>query len=213
MIPMTSDRREIRARLDRIRARLGYLDGDRWTREIDENGERIVTARAITVSRAAPPPDAAGAPTGRANAPGARSGAGPAGEGGQHIAGHEAPETLLTFDAGATRDERMMIFDIREDVGFLLATIDRAFAALRVKRREDRTKDFAAEAAMKCGSAQFQRFLGASSATVADIRLKERLGIDSKRDLNTDREAAVRWRALRAEFETWMRGQGDEVRT
>lgn len=176
MIPMTSDKGEIRARLDRIRARLGYLDGDRWTREIDEDGERIVTARVVT-------------------------------SGGRRV-GHEAPETLLTFDAGATRDERMMIFDIREDVAFLLATIDRAFAALRVKKHEDRAKDFAAEAAMKCSSAQFQRFLGASSATVADIRLKERLGIDSKRDLNTDREAAARWRELRAEFETWMRGQG-----
>lgn len=27
------------------------------------------------------------------------------------------------------------------------------------------------------------------------------------------KQAAARWRELRAEFETWMRGQGDEVRT
>lgn len=70
----------------------------------------------------------------------------------------------------------------------------------------DRPKDFAAEAAMKCQNEAFQKFLGAADAGEADRLAKHRAGYASKRDLNTDVNAANRWRALVHEFDMWLRG-------
>lgn len=55
------------------------------------------------------------------------------------------------------------------------------------------------QAAIKCGDADFQRWLGPEDAD-ADGTLKGALGIVSKRELDTDPEAAKRWDALLNEY-------------
>lgn len=55
------------------------------------------------------------------------------------------------------------------------------------------------QAAIKCGDGDFQWFLG-SNPEDADSVLKGALGITSKRELDTDPEAAKRWDALLTEY-------------
>lgn len=73
-------------------------------------------------------------------------------------------------------------------------------------------KNFAAEAAIKCGEAAFKRFLmerhGLDSPATderAAQKLRSLLGVTSRRELNSDAKAAARWKAVRGEFENWKR--------
>ena len=73
-------------------------------------------------------------------------------------------------------------------------------------------KNYAAEAAIKCGEPAFRRFLAERHGLVQDnddaaaACLRAALGIASRKLLNTDPEAAARWREMRRAFENWGRG-------
>lgn len=129
------------------------------------------------------------------------------------------------FERLATEDEIAFAVEAPRLVGFLIGLVDRAIDAakskqlndnLRVTRERDTSKDYAAEAAMKCGESAFAKFMEEwyglerplTEERVAQ-RLRSVLGITSRAELNSDAEAAKRWKALRGDFEAWRkRGRG-----
>jgi hypothetical protein len=193
---------ETRARLDEIRERLAAVRADRWSHEFEHDGERMIVTRAVFD----------------------RDG---------RKAGDEAPVALLTFGEDATYQEKEFIREARDDLSFVLDLLTDAGRTIREMRgRMDRVmpaddgarvKDLAAEAAMKCTEAAFQRFLAdrcpdaavdpelyadQSDSDLAAIRLRRVLEMESRRQLNTDPDAAQRWRDLRADYQAWGRGDG-----
>lgn len=85
----------------------------------------------------------------------------------------------------------------------------------RLKQKERKPKDFAAECAIKCHSdGLFKRYLmeahqlhDASDAERVKTRVRSVLAISSMAELNTDEAAAARWQKLRGDFDTWRRGR------
>lgn len=194
MIPITAEaqaqaqRSPEMKRLDAVRRRLSALEGAAVTLVYDSEGAAIEIIRTVRVAR------------GRA-------------------IGREAPAILARFAVDAASDEAEALAAMPDDMAFVLGLLDRAFKKVREMRaagapaatsgdaaREAKAKDYAAEAAMKCQNEAFQKFLGAADAGEADRLAKHRAGYASKRDLNTDVNAANRWRALVHEFDMWMRG-------
>lgn len=138
---------------------------------------------------------------------------------------------MLTFDAAATDAERDFIVGAPDTVRFLMHLVERAIEAFagmrRVQgereaqgRREERgepqasdPKNFAAECAMKCQEPAFRVFLEEKHGLerpLTDERVNQKvrsiLGVQSRKELNNDGQAAERWKALRGDFETWRRG-------
>lgn len=131
------------------------------------------------------------------------------------------------------RLERGVAFQIQRAIQFapenyrfllgLLGLLDQAINAYRDVRkrlehyepppRPDRkAKDFAAEAAMKCGHAAFRRYLVECHDLPADadadrtaVRLRTLLRITSRGELNTDPAARARWKKLKEDFDTWLK--------
>jgi hypothetical protein len=189
----------IRVRIEQIRSRLSVVESDRWSHEFREDGEFIIVTRAVM--------DATG-----------------------RWVGNEAPVELCRFGPEASWQEAELVREARDDIRFLLDTLSGAGRQIRdLRGRLDRAdahedkprrsaKDYAAEASMKCGEASFQRFLAERHASDDDGDLRDTatagsvlrrvLAIGSRKDLNTDPEAAARWRDLRAEFQAWERGDG-----
>ncbi|OJU12740.1 MAG: hypothetical protein BGN85_08725 [Alphaproteobacteria bacterium 64-11] len=127
---------------------------------------------------------------------------------------------LCAFER-ATPDEIELVANAPEDLRFLLALLadgeqkpgERASAKL--KAGTEAPKDYAAEAAMACARPAWGRFLAdrAKADLPADAEataalLRTALGIRSRKHLNTDGEAAARWKALKAEFMAWLNGYG-----
>lgn len=131
-------------------------------------------------------------------------------------------DVVVEFGDAATADERQFYFYAWPDIRFLLDFAARAInharqsAQQRVDRREPQPqqrqepKDFAAECAMKCQSQGFRVFLRERHALSADPTdddikacLYEALSISSRKDLNTNPEAAQRWKDMRRNFEAW----------
>lgn len=123
---------------------------------------------------------------------------------------------IANFHPGATPDEIDFLVSAPDMVGFLLGLVDRAIAASRkarpVQQKQRVSKDFAAEAAMKCDQASFRIYLeerhGAEGPLTADTAadaLRAILRIKSRKELNSDAAAADRWSDLRADFEVWLR--------
>lgn len=86
----------------------------------------------------------------------------------------------------------------------------------RMRGDADAPKNFATEASMKCAEVAFQAYLreryandddgDLSDSAASAAVLRRALGIGSRKDLNTDPDAAARWRDMRADFGEWMRG-------
>lgn len=130
---------------------------------------------------------------------------------------HGELNKIATFHPGAQSEEIEFLVSAPDTVGFLLRLIDRAIAKARhgrsqVQKKANNTKDFAAEAAMKCEDAAFKVFLEQKHGlerplTVERVaqKLRSILGIQSRKELNENGAAAQRWRDLRADFEAWRR--------
>jgi len=123
---------------------------------------------------------------------------------------------IASFHPVATPDEIDFLVNAPDMVGFLLGLVDRAIAASRkaapIQQKPRASKDFAAEAAMKCDQASFRIYLeerhGAEGPLTADTAadaLRAVLRIKSRKELNSDAAAADRWGDLRADFEAWLR--------
>ncbi|MFN7177617.1 MAG: hypothetical protein ACK4MX_12110, partial [Thermaurantiacus sp.] len=75
-------------------------------------------------------------------------------------------------------------------------------------------KNYAVEAAIKCGEPAFRVFLeerhGLERPLTDDkvaARLRSLLGVTSRRELNSDPQAAARWKEIRRDFENWRNGR------
>lgn len=149
---------------------------------------------------------------------------------------------IADFTGHATTDEMQIMAHAPDDVRFLLDLVERAIrhasrAASQASpagapagrgtgpgvrsdarpagggTRERSPKDYAAEAAMKCGEPAFKAFLmerhgleqPADDARTAQ-KLRGLLGVTSRAELNNGGVALERWKRLRGEFETWKRG-------
>jgi hypothetical protein len=129
-------------------------------------------------------------------------------------------ELLCTIHADVLPHEYELISGAFDLLPFFLGLQDRAagkvrelMAALDGKAKAERRGDFAAQAAMLCQNISFHRFLetkGAggtvANAQAADTRLKGLLAIISKKQLNDDAAALARFKALRGDYDLWMRG-------
>lgn len=134
-------------------------------------------------------------------------------------------ETVARLERGIAFQIQRAIQFAPENYRFLLGLLDQAFNAYRDVRkrlehyepppREEppaKRKDYAAEAAMKCGTAAFRRFLiechdlpeNADADRIA-VRLRTLLRIKSRGELNTDPAALARWKKLKEDFEIWMK--------
>lgn len=132
---------------------------------------------------------------------------------------------LCRFGAHATSDEMQFVADAKHNIAFLLSLVDRAVKALRRDKAEgavaegagaapdaDRIPNYAAEAAIKCAEPAFRVFLeerhGLERPLTDDkvaARLRSLLGVTSRRNLNSDEQAAARWKDIRREFEAWRK--------
>ena len=85
-------------------------------------------------------------------------------------------------------------------------------AVHELEKSRPKAPDYAAECAMKCADAAFKKYLEVRHGLerpLTDERVKTRLrsilAIKSRAELNTDPEAADRWKRLRADFDLWRR--------
>ena len=127
-------------------------------------------------------------------------------------------ELLCTIHADVLPHEYELISGAFDALLFFLGLQDRAagkvkelMAALDGKAQAEKRKDFAAQAAMLCQSRSFQRFLETKGGPVADAvsadtLMKGLLDIRSKKQLNDDPRATERFKALRGDYDLWMRG-------
>lgn len=129
-------------------------------------------------------------------------------------------ELLCTIHADVLPHEYELISGAFDLLPFFLGLQDRAAAkvhelaaALADKVKAERRGDFAMQAALLCQKVSFHRFLETKGAggviateQAADTRLKGLLAIDSKKRLNDDADALARFKALRSDYDLWMRG-------
>jgi hypothetical protein len=130
---------------------------------------------------------------------------------------------IARLDPGASEDEIAFIVDAPSTVRFLLKLVDRAIDHVRKAQPDppgnrpagpvaDMRKNYAAEASMKCSEPQFLTFLEQQHGLARPLtqaraiqKLRSLLGIDSRKELNMDDQAAARWKAMRGDFENWKR--------
>lgn len=123
----------------------------------------------------------------------------------------QVPVLQLTQECGY--QDRDFILHAHSDIGFLLGLLQRAGQAVRDLKKElqkkEQTPNFAAECAMKCDEFAFRQFLseqkGIDPADGERVisAVRELLQIKSRSELNTNPEAAARWKSLRAEYDAW----------
>lgn len=89
---------------------------------------------------------------------------------------------------------------------------ERPFAPIAAYGDAVGAKNYAAEAAIKCGEPAFKAFLEAEHGLERPLtdercaqKLRSLLGITTRKTLNSDGTAALRWKKLRGEFEAWRR--------
>lgn len=111
-------------------------------------------------------------------------------------------------------DDRMLMTKAPVLVRALVAICERSFEEIRrLKPKETKAKDFAAECAMKCQTDfLFARYLmeahqlqDAGDAERIKTRVRSILAISSMKELNEDPTAAARWQKLRGDFDAWRR--------
>lgn len=130
---------------------------------------------------------------------------------------------IARFSRAAAPEEIDFFAAAPRMVEFLLGLVDRAIAASRnasvragrkqpAPEKSGKSKDYAAEAAMKCEDAAFRVYLEERHGLERPLttervasKLRSLLGITSRSELNNDAQTAERWRSLRADFEAWRR--------
>lgn len=119
---------------------------------------------------------------------------------------------MARFSADAGMDEMEFAAFAPDTVRFLLGLVDRAIAKLAPARPAQPTKDYAAEAAMKCAEPAFKAFLEAEHGLerpLTDERCAQKVrslcAVTSRAAFNEPGRAADAWVALRQAFEAWKR--------
>lgn len=125
---------------------------------------------------------------------------------------------IATLEKAITTDDRQLMRKAPLYVRALLMLRDEAVRAYLEATRpppepKPDPKDFAAEVSMKCKNDRaFARYLeerhelqDASNGERIKTRVRSILAVQSLAELNTDPQAAERWKALRSDFKTWLR--------
>ncbi|MGW9230602.1 hypothetical protein ACWGPT_06960 [Pseudorhizobium sp. NPDC055634] len=110
-------------------------------------------------------------------------------------------------------DDRRLMFAAPRLLRALLLLLEAAFDEIRKLKPKEEQKDFAAEVSMKCKDDRaFARYLeerhelqDASNSERIKTRVRSILAVQSLAELNSDPQAAERWKALRSDFKTWLR--------
>lgn len=151
---------------------------------------------------------------------------------GEHLCAILYKGTESVEVAGFTVDcdytDRDFLLHAHADIAFLLRLLKDAFAEIRrlkpqespqaadrrwreaKREEEERSKDYAAECAMKCNDRLFRAFL-VDRYHVPDVADAERIAVSvrnilrvkSRGELNTDSDARRRWIDFRSDFEAW----------
>jgi len=133
---------------------------------------------------------------------------------------HETYATLRTPDFDAIE----LLRHARDDLEFLLSLIERASAKIRSLEAQKSNpqdnqaqydagtgKDYTSNCAILCGEPSFKKYLksvhGLGSATneATAAKVRELLGIASRKTLNENQEKAKLWLQLTREFENWKK--------
>nr|CAD6602594.1 hypothetical protein RKHAN_01165 [Rhizobium sp. Khangiran2] len=125
---------------------------------------------------------------------------------------------IATLEKAISYDDRLLIRKAPLYVRALLILRDEAVRAYLEATKpppepKPDPKDFAAEASMKCKNDRaFARYLeerhelqDASNGERIKTRVRSILSVQSLAELNTDPQAAERWKALRSDFKTWLK--------
>lgn len=133
---------------------------------------------------------------------------------------------LARFGDGATVEEVAFACAAPDTVRFLLKLLDQAFATIRTLKGEGCAprneaarepsahdpKNFAAECAMRCQDPRFKIYLEERHGLerpLTDERVVQKvrgiLGVTSRNELNDGGKASEAWKALRADFATWLK--------
>jgi hypothetical protein len=133
---------------------------------------------------------------------------------------------LLRFDE-ATPDEIAFVCDAPDTVAFLLRLLEDAFDTIRALKGEparrnpakgpsqaSAVKNFSAECAIKCQEPAFLAYLekrhGLERPLTEDRaaqKVRSLLGVTSRKELNDGGRASDAWKALRADFATWLKAE------
>ncbi|MBB1247427.1 hypothetical protein [Rhizobium sp. G21] len=135
------------------------------------------------------------------------------------------PETgalVVTVHHAAPYIDRDRVLAAIDNIDWLLGCYDRLIEKLRAKadaeaarqaetERQENKSDLARACAIETQKPAFIRFLrertgleDASDQFRVDTHVRFLLKVASRTELNTDPDAAARWRSLRAEFQAWM---------
>lgn len=124
----------------------------------------------------------------------------------------QVPIAELTIECGY--QDRDFLLHAHADILFLLQLLSESFRTIR-ELRQAQTRpappDFAAECAMKCDDPVFKRFLTEQHGLETTdrertaARVRSMLAISSRSELNSNSQAAERWKSLRADFDAWRR--------
>ncbi|WP_374828709.1 hypothetical protein [Paenochrobactrum pullorum] len=126
---------------------------------------------------------------------------------------------VARFHKGATPEEIEFFANAPYIAMFLLGLVDRAIASVKCgqsaranKPAQHDPRNYAAEASMKCGEPAFKLYIhekhGLEKPLTDDrvaVKLRSLLGVSSRKALNSDPQAAERWRSLRAGYTAWRR--------
>ena len=139
------------------------------------------------------------------------------------VSGPGEPEIICSLPVSCPADNRELIRRHIEIPADLIGMLDAATHRDAQRRREIEqlrqeletkggkpSKDYAAECAMKWADPAFRQFLierydlpHPATEQTAATRVRSALAINSRAALNSDPDAASRWRRMAREFETW----------
>lgn len=136
---------------------------------------------------------------------------------GTYVVASEGPnsERVFRIEDNASFENRELALGAVTFLLFLLKMYDALIKRFLPKRPTEPTAEklanYAAECAMKCEDRKFREYLrvchgvDVSDAERIATRIRSMLSIRSRAELNSDPEAAARWRQLVGDFEAWGR--------
>jgi len=129
-------------------------------------------------------------------------------------------QVLATVERGCAYDDEELLFNAPVFLRAVLTVAEAAFEVIRRQKRElealqakKEKASLAQQCAIACGDAAFLRWLfevhGVDTADRIRVttRVRTMLAVQSRAELDTDPQAAARWRGMWAEFQAWRRAR------
>ncbi|MFC3163107.1 hypothetical protein [Ciceribacter thiooxidans] len=129
-------------------------------------------------------------------------------------------QVLATVERGCAYDDEELLFNAPLFLRAVLMVAQEAFEVIRRQKREIETlqakkekASLAQQCAIACGDAAFLRWLfevhGVETTDRIRVatRVRTMLAVQSRAELDTDPQAAARWRKMYGDFKQWMKGR------